>query len=329
MTFNRNNSSNKPIPVSKDGVVDHVALLPKKWSPSRLSEDCLRKQYFKTILKLSEPPTIDTIRGQLFHSVAERMFDVPAEQRTADHAKMLIAGQWEVMHNPAPLPADASGQDHVQLKYARATAAGVRDVVAIGSDVETSLFASVEVLIDNWMTVEDVAAPGADPSAIRFPDGTVGDGREVHVTGAAGSVTIHGFVDRINMWADPSGATHAMIADYKTGKAPPPRFQHKSFFQLRLYALAFQQMYGSLPTWLRLIYLKGTPDPADGGPTPVKVHERVSENLIKETEAEISARHKKIVTAAETRTWPTTVGPLCNWCYFADICPAAEKAQVA
>lgn len=317
------------IPFDEDGI-DHVARLPKRWSPSRLSEGCLRKQYYKTILGLSEPPSIDTVRGHLFHAVAERMFDVPAKQRTADHAKSLIAGQWELMVNPPAVDPDTmSIDDMARAKFVVQGAREVAELVPQGSQIQLDLFNSVNVLIDNWLAVENVSAPEADPSQVRFPDGTVADGREVHLEGTVAGVNIHGFVDRLNVWKDPAGSTHVMIADYKTGKMPQARFLDKSFFQLRLYALAFRDTYGVLPARLRLLYLKGTMDPNDGNPTPGKAQQKVTVESLDATAADIAQRHEKIVQAAETRTWPATTGPLCNWCHFSTICPAVADKVTA
>lgn len=313
----------EPIPYEQDNI-NHVNKLPKRWSPSRLNENCLRKQYYKTILELPEPQTIDTIRGHLFHAVAERIFDVEQSLRTAEYAKSLIVPQWQLMVSPPEVNDTMSEDDIKRAGFVTQSAAEVAQLVPAGSLTETELFLSVEKLVDNWFAVENVTSEEVDPSNVTFPDGTVGDGREIHVEGEVGGIAIHGFIDRLNVWKDPSGVSRVMIGDYKTGKMPPEYLLDKSFFQLRVYALAFQQMYNVMPSWLRLVYLKGTLE-ADKNPTPGKTQQKVTSEMLDATVADINTRHTRIVEAAQTRTWPGTTGPLCNWCYFSTICPAFNK----
>src|SRR5690606_19157467 len=48
-------------------------------------------------------PTLDQARGTLVHAVLERLFDLPAAQRTLAEAAKLVAPQWERLREESPL----------------------------------------------------------------------------------------------------------------------------------------------------------------------------------------------------------------------------------
>ena len=113
------------------------------------------------------------------------------------------------------------------------------------------------------------------------------------------------------------------VSDYKTGRpfnekkyapATMDRIRWEAFFQLRVYALLCREMLGIDVRMLRLIYTKtGTRD-------GIAVM-RVDDKVIARTREEVRVTWRKILAAARTGTWETHTGPLCNWCYFKDICP--------
>lgn len=57
---------------------------------------------FRVIDKLPEKPSEAATRGTLVHAVLERLFDVPAADRTAPRAKALIPGQWDRLLESKP-----------------------------------------------------------------------------------------------------------------------------------------------------------------------------------------------------------------------------------
>src|SRR5436305_5133159 len=66
-------------------------------SPSRAADfkTCPLLYRFRTIDRLPEQPTFDQARGTLVHAVLERLFDLPAADRTVGRAAALVGEQWQ------------------------------------------------------------------------------------------------------------------------------------------------------------------------------------------------------------------------------------------
>src|SRR5256885_14397975 len=64
-------------------------------SPSRAADfkTCPLLYRFRTIDRLPEQPSFDQARGTLVHAVLERLFDLPAAERTIDRAGGLVEEQ--------------------------------------------------------------------------------------------------------------------------------------------------------------------------------------------------------------------------------------------
>lgn len=305
-------------PITNDGVDSHTHMLPSALSPSRASDftTCPRLFYYKTILKLSSPPTAATLKGNLVHAVIERLYDREPDQRTLTNAYSLIDIEWAKMRGdtltePEPVTDDATA---ARARAAARAAADINTIVAPGSAEETDLFNQTRELIANWFHLEDANA--ADPTHTAFPDGAVADGREIHIKGTVKGVNIHGFIDRLNSYTKPDGTTGWAICDYKTGRVPGDAWVDKSFFQLKLYAAAFTDTYGVAPDWLRLIYLKS--DQRSVGIKQVPV----TTIMLNRTSEQLRATWASITKSARTRSWPTKTSKLCEYCYFQPQCPA-------
>src|SRR5262245_51423530 len=65
-------------------------------SPSRAADfkTCPLLYRFRSVDRLPERPTPDQARGTLVHAVLERLFDVPAAERTPEQARALIEPEW-------------------------------------------------------------------------------------------------------------------------------------------------------------------------------------------------------------------------------------------
>src|SRR5436305_6059507 len=70
---------------------------PPSLSPSRAADfkTCPLLYRFRTIDRLPERPSPDMARGTLVHAVLERLFDLPAADRTPDAAAALVEPQWQ------------------------------------------------------------------------------------------------------------------------------------------------------------------------------------------------------------------------------------------
>ncbi|MDO5025804.1 MAG: PD-(D/E)XK nuclease family protein [Trueperella sp.] len=121
-------------------------------------------------------------------------------------------------------------------------------------------------------------------------------------------LAVRGIVDRID--EDMHGRIR--VVDYKTGKSPQPRFQDDALFQMRFYATAIYLDTGKLPARTQLIYLK---DERILTYDPVKAD-------VSALCGELDAIWSGITARIATKDFEPRQGPLCNWCYFKDICPA-------
>ena len=91
-------------------------------SPSRASDfkQCPLLYRFRTIDKLPSPPSPAAARGTLVHAVLERLFDLPAAERTPAAAQALLSPQWEALVEQEPELAD----DDRRRRQARPRPAG-------------------------------------------------------------------------------------------------------------------------------------------------------------------------------------------------------------
>src|SRR3954471_8870937 len=82
---------------------DEAPRLPSL-SPSRAADfkTCPLLFRFRTIDRLPEQPSPDQARGTLVHAVLERLFDLPAEERTPPRAAELVEPQWQELLEGQP-----------------------------------------------------------------------------------------------------------------------------------------------------------------------------------------------------------------------------------
>jgi putative RecB family exonuclease len=193
-------------------------------SPSRAADfkTCPLLYRFRTIDRLPERKSAAAVRGTLVHAVLERLYDLPAAERSREAARALVPEAW------AELSADP---EVAELFTARE-----------GEDAPPALadwLASAGALVDTYFTLED-------PTRIQPA------GREelVEVTLPDG-LLLRGFVDRIDVAAN--GALR--VVDYKTGAMPREAFEAKALFQMKFYALVLWRTRGVVASQLKLIYL--------------------------------------------------------------------------
>src|SRR5438093_12213642 len=80
-----------------DGQPEEAAPVRPSLSPSRAADfkTCPLLFRFRTIDRLPEQPTPDQARGTLIHAVLEKLFDLPAAERTPERAAELVTPQWQ------------------------------------------------------------------------------------------------------------------------------------------------------------------------------------------------------------------------------------------
>jgi putative RecB family exonuclease len=189
-------------------------------SPSRAADfkTCPLLYRFRTIDRIPEPPTPDQARGTLVHAVLERLFDLPAGERTVAAAAALVEPQWERLREDQPLLAEMFGEAGTPAEFLSST---------VG-------------LLDGYFAVEDPTR--LEPAEReRLVEAVVDD-----------HLLIRGYIDRL----DVSPAGDLRVVDYKTGGAPREAFEARALFQLKFYALVLWRTRGVVPRSLRLLYLK-------------------------------------------------------------------------
>ena len=189
-------------------------------SPSRAADfkTCPLLYRFRTIDRIPEAPTPDQARGTLVHAVLERLFDLPAGQRTQDAAAGLVTPQWDRLREEQPLLAELFGQDATPAEFLDST----------------------HELLGGYFSVED-------PNRLEPAE------RECLVEAVVDDqLLIRGYIDRL----DVSPAGDLRVVDYKTGGAPREAFEARALFQLKFYALVLWRTRGIVPRQLRLLYLK-------------------------------------------------------------------------
>ncbi|WP_236726342.1 MULTISPECIES: RecB family exonuclease [unclassified Streptomyces] len=175
---------------------------------------------FRVIDRLPEKPSEAATRGTLVHAVLERLFDVPAADRTAPRARALIPGQWDRLLESKPELSDLFTGD----------AEGERLTRWLGE---------AEQLVERWFSLED-------PTRLEPAE------REMFVeTELESGLRLRGVIDRVDI--APSGEVR--IVDYKTGKAPRPEHSDGPLFQMTFYALVIWRLKGVVPRRLQLVYL--------------------------------------------------------------------------
>jgi putative RecB family exonuclease len=180
---------------------------------------CPLRYRFRVIDRIPEPPSPAASRGTLVHLVLERLFELPAVERTAANAATLLAPAWRDLLRKTP---------ELQFMFPRDD-----------PEPEELWLNQAQQLINRWFTLEDPTRlePG---NRELFIETTLPDG-----------LTLRGYIDRL----DVSATGQLRVVDYKTGRSPQPAFEATALFQMRFYALILWRSRAVLPDLLQLVYL--------------------------------------------------------------------------
>jgi putative RecB family exonuclease len=205
--------------VEVSGAVAEERVLPSL-SPSRAGDfkTCPLLYRFRTVDRLPEKPNADAVRGTLLHAVLDRLFDLPAAERTPGSAEALVEPEWTRMREEWS------------------------DITGLFGDglTEEEFVAGARALLGGYFAVED-------PRRLEPAE------REIMVeTVLADELRLRGIIDRLDV--SPTGDLR--VVDYKTGGAPREAFEARALFQLKFYALVVWRLRGRVPRVLRLVYLK-------------------------------------------------------------------------
>lgn len=246
-------------------------------SPSRAKDfmHCPLLFRFRAIDRLPEPPSPAATKGTLVHAVLERLFDLPAAHRTEQAALDLLDPQWDELQERRPELAELfDGPEELGAWLAQARA-----------------------LLTAYFRMEN-------PQRLEPAE------REmlVETESESAGVLLRGFIDRLDV--APNGAIR--VVDYKTGRAPNPRFVDEALFQMRFYALMVWRLRGVIPARLQLVYL---------GDGRTLTHDPEPGELLA-LEERIGRLWAEISDAARTGIFPVRTSKLCGWCSFQHLCPA-------
>jgi putative RecB family exonuclease len=256
-------------------------------SPSRAADfkTCPLLYRFRTIDRLPERKSLAAVRGTLVHAVLERLYDLPAGERTVESAQQLLGPAWaELREEPGIAELFAAAQDD-----------GAETDPNAAESVETWL-ASAGRLVEKYFTLED-------PTRIEP------HGREelVEVTLPDG-LLLRGYVDRLDVARN--GALR--VVDYKTGSTPREAFEGKALFQMKFYALVLWRTRGVVASQLKLLYL------GDGEALTYSPDEA---ELVR-FERTLQAIWSAIERAVATGDFRPNKTRLCDWCDHQAVCPS-------
>src|SRR4051812_12671535 len=193
-------------------------------SPSRAADfkTCPLLYRFRTLDRLPERKSRAAVRGTLVHAVLEKLYELPAAERTPAAAQQLLAPAWAELQEADP-------------EVAELFAAGAEEA----AEPLDAWLASAGALVERYFSMEDPRRiqPGGREQLVEvtLPDGLL----------------LRGFVDRLDV--APSGAIR--VVDYKTGATPREAFEAKALFQMKFYALVLWRVRGVVASQLKLMYL--------------------------------------------------------------------------
>ncbi|WP_228373504.1 RecB family exonuclease [Demequina gelatinilytica] len=194
---------------------------PPALSPSRAGDfqQCPLMFRYRVVDRLPEPPSAAATLGTLVHAVLEKLYDLPAPERTVEAAHARLEPQWRAMVAKDPALAEL----HADPAAEEAWLTDGRQRLATYFELE------------NPQRLEPAARE--EFIELQLEDGPL----------------LRGIVDRVDI--APDGAIR--IVDYKTGKTPDPRYgAKKERFQMRFYALVIERLRQRRPALLQLLFLK-------------------------------------------------------------------------
>ncbi len=131
---------------------------------------------------------------------------------------------------------------------------------------------------------------------------------EAHVSTVLGEVPFRGVLDRLEAASD-----GLVVTDYKSGRAPSPKFAGERLHQVMLYAAAVAADTGHVPARARLYYLGQkvveTPVTDEGLSGAIEQH---------------MATWYAIAEACKSDMFEPRPGRLCDYCSFLEHCPAGQ-----
>lgn len=248
--------------------------VPTSLSPSRVESflSCPMAFRFASLEQLPEPPAPHTTKGSLVHRALELLFTEPNHRRDLTTARTAF--------------------DRAVLEFRS-------DPEFTGLRLTDEQVA--EFVADAWTLVEAYFEM-EDPRKVRDI------GLELRLSAKVGDLELRGIIDRLEL--DDEG--RLIVVDYKTGRAPGPKFEQDRMNGVHFYSFLCQEVLGQRPAEVRLMYLRG-------GRT---ISATPTAQSVRFLTTRTTAVWQAIGKACTTGEFQPKQGPLCNMCAFRDWCPA-------
>ncbi len=213
------------------------------------------------------------MKGNVVHKALEDLFGAPNAARTPSNAISILPAAWKYVLERDALAAELFSE----------------------KEKMDAAFADTEALIHNYFGLEK--PENLNPRGLeKFVDARLSSG-----------ILLRGIIDRIDQ--APNGALR--VIDYKTGKAPSPRFMNEALYQMRFYALLLREAW-RLPARMQLLYLR-TSDVLTLDPLA---------RDIDAFEIEVNQLWDRISGDAQRERFDPRTSRLCDWCAYQADCPA-------
>ena len=263
-------------------------------SPSRAADfkTCPLLYRFRTIDRLPERKSLAAVRGTLVHSVLERLYDLPAAQRTVRPRRSCSS---------RPGPSSARSRASPSCSPSRRTTAR-RPRPSAPESVEAWLL-SAGKLVEKYFTLED---PTPHPAA--RPRGT----RRGHAARRAAAA-------RLRRPARRRPERRAAGRRLQDRRVPREAFEGKALFQMKFYALVLWRTRGVVAAQLKLLYLR----------TATRSPTRPTRRSWSASSAPSLAIWAAIERAVATGDFRPNKTRLCDWCDHQALCPSFGRHSPA
>lgn len=255
--------------------IESVYEIPVTLSPSRIESftSCPLAFRFSSLDQIPEPPTVAASMGTLVHRALEMLYAEVSTPRDLDVAQVCFDLAWDAF---------TTSEDF--------------GVLGLGDDGEAKSFRTRA-----WKLTA-AAFRVEDPATVRDI------GLELRLEAPLGDVTLRGIIDRLDL--DEAG--ELIVTDYKTGRSPSPMYASRRLQALHLYALLCSEVFGRIPSRVRLVYLR------DGA----IIDAEPDEQSVRFAAMRTHAVWRAIARACETGDFAPRPGPLCNYCHYRPWCPS-------
>lgn len=153
----------------------------------------------------------------------------------------------------------------------------------------------------------DVAKLGDNYMRMENPQTIEPKGIELRLEVELNGWVLRGVIDRLD-----AEDGDLIVVDYKTGRPPSQSWETKSMMGVNLYALMCQKEYGTLPSTVRLMYVRDL----------VNLSSEPTEQSIGALERKVDAIRQAVWRACDNNTFQAKKSALCSFCDYKPWCPA-------